>query len=235
MEDENIQSTMQSVLKTLMHQSFADAFLEPVEWKRWGLLDYPQIIKRPMDLGTIDTKLKRGEYKTFAAFEADVQLVIDNCTTYNDKKAEVYKQAVKLQKCFERELAKIRPHDSTPPVASFSAASQSVTGTAATASLAKGSKQPTTDEKDRFCRMLFQLSAGELGKLIENLDEMCPGAIERIGTDEIDLIVDSIDATSYRKLEAGAKDMLAREQGTGAPAPTSSQPRKKKGRMEDDE
>jgi hypothetical protein len=28
-------------------------FLEPVMWKEWGLLDYPKVIKNPMDLGTV--------------------------------------------------------------------------------------------------------------------------------------------------------------------------------------
>lgn len=31
-----------------------EAFREPVKWKENGLLDYPTIIKCPMDLGTID-------------------------------------------------------------------------------------------------------------------------------------------------------------------------------------
>ena len=29
-------------------------FRSPVNWKELGLLDYPTIIKQPMDLGTID-------------------------------------------------------------------------------------------------------------------------------------------------------------------------------------
>ncbi len=28
-------------------------FRDPVDWKAWQLLDYPQIIKHPMDLGTV--------------------------------------------------------------------------------------------------------------------------------------------------------------------------------------
>ena len=29
-------------------------FMTPVLWKEWGLLDYPKIIKHPMDLGTVE-------------------------------------------------------------------------------------------------------------------------------------------------------------------------------------
>ena len=31
----------------------AAPFLEPVLWKEWGLVDYPKVIKHPMDLGTV--------------------------------------------------------------------------------------------------------------------------------------------------------------------------------------
>ena len=42
-----------SLLKTIMDMHGATAFLDPVDWKALGLTDYPQIIKTPMDLGTI--------------------------------------------------------------------------------------------------------------------------------------------------------------------------------------
>lgn len=38
-------------------------FLEPVQWKEWGLLDYPKVIKHPMDLGTV--KVCRGTRREF--------------------------------------------------------------------------------------------------------------------------------------------------------------------------
>lgn len=34
----------------------ADPFLNPVEWKQWGLLDYPKVIKTPMDLNTVKVR-----------------------------------------------------------------------------------------------------------------------------------------------------------------------------------
>ena len=42
-----------SLLTNIMDMPQAGAFLEPVDWKTLGLTDYPQIIKHPMDLGTI--------------------------------------------------------------------------------------------------------------------------------------------------------------------------------------
>lgn len=41
------------LLSSIMDMPEAGAFLEPVDWKQLGLTDYPQIITKPMDLGTI--------------------------------------------------------------------------------------------------------------------------------------------------------------------------------------
>jgi hypothetical protein len=41
-------------------------FREPVDWKGLGLYDYPQIIKKPMDLGTVKKHLKAKKYKNVA-------------------------------------------------------------------------------------------------------------------------------------------------------------------------
>lgn len=59
------------------------AFREPVDWRGLGLTDYPAIIKRPMDLGTIKLQLQQGAYGTSEEVAADVRLIWDNCRTYN--------------------------------------------------------------------------------------------------------------------------------------------------------
>lgn len=74
-------------------------FREPVDWKgmgtysllflfislnQWiGLTDYPVIVKKPMDLGTIRKKIKKKEYATIQEAADDVQLVWTNCSTFN--------------------------------------------------------------------------------------------------------------------------------------------------------
>jgi bromodomain-containing factor 1 len=51
-----------ALLKTLKAKPNASPFLEPVDWQKFGLPDYPEIITKPMDLGTITTKLEDGQY-----------------------------------------------------------------------------------------------------------------------------------------------------------------------------
>jgi hypothetical protein len=38
-------------------------FREPVDWKALGLLDYPSIITRPMDLSTVKKKMSSKSYE----------------------------------------------------------------------------------------------------------------------------------------------------------------------------
>jgi hypothetical protein len=50
--DETLSQCAQ-LLKILQGKTEASPFLEPVDWEFYGLTDYPEIIKNPMDLGTI--------------------------------------------------------------------------------------------------------------------------------------------------------------------------------------
>ena len=215
-------STMQNILNNLKELKFAEPFLEPVDWKAWGLIDYPEVIKKPMDLGTISQKVNEGEYDSIDSFIQDIQLVIDNCTTYNDKKAEVYKQAIKLQRALDREISKLKTEEKDeaagaskevtfpPKTARISSSTTSDKTPSVPSSMSKG-KNPTADEKEKFCKSVFQLRATELGKIVELIDELSPRAIERIGKDEIDINVDNIDTATYRKVESIIRDFLSKD------------------------
>ena len=64
-------------------------FREPLDWKTLGLFNYLDFIQRPMDLGTIKTKLEAGKYQTKEQVAADIRLVWENCMTYNAESSEV--------------------------------------------------------------------------------------------------------------------------------------------------
>ncbi len=82
--------------------------MAPVPWKELGLEDYPQIIKKPMDLGTIQTKLESNKYPSADKFAADVRLVWRNAQTYNQQGSEIYVSAENLSKLFEKKFSKIK-------------------------------------------------------------------------------------------------------------------------------
>ena len=47
-------------------------FRQPVDWKAYGLVDYLDIIKKPMDLATLKRNLTRGRYGTADEFFQDL-------------------------------------------------------------------------------------------------------------------------------------------------------------------
>ena len=58
--------------------------MRPVDPVKHMCPDYPLVITKPMDVGTIISRLKSNHYGgSFAAFKADVELVFANCHTYN--------------------------------------------------------------------------------------------------------------------------------------------------------
>lgn len=48
-----------------------------------GLMDYPNVVKYPMDLGTVRDRLRDNEYVNVEECLDDIQLVWDNCKNYN--------------------------------------------------------------------------------------------------------------------------------------------------------
>jgi len=62
-----------------------------------GLHDYHDIIKKPMDLGTVKTKLEEREYNSGSEFAADVRLMFTNCYKYNPPEHDIVKMGRKLQ------------------------------------------------------------------------------------------------------------------------------------------
>ena len=90
------------VLKYLLRHKHAAWFADPVDPVGMGIPHYAEIIKTPMDFGTIKGKYKGGRYATAEAFAADVRLVFRNATTFNTGADEpVHVAAVQLGAKFE--------------------------------------------------------------------------------------------------------------------------------------
>ena len=52
-----------SVVNKLLKMEAAAPFVEPLDYVGWNLPDYPKIVKHPMDLGTIKSKIDSGSYQ----------------------------------------------------------------------------------------------------------------------------------------------------------------------------
>ncbi|KAL2476686.1 Transcription factor GTE4 [Abeliophyllum distichum] len=96
-----------ALLERLMKHKHGWVFNKPVDTVSLGLHDYFEIIKNPMDLGTVKTKLNQNLYKTPVEFAEDVRLTFQNAMTYNPKEQDVYMMAEQLSKIFEDKWASI--------------------------------------------------------------------------------------------------------------------------------
>ena len=83
------------------HAACAWPFYKPVDAKALGLHDYFDIIKQPMDLGTVKSKMDGRKYSTAAEFASDVRLIFQNCFDYNPVTHDVVGMAKKLKQVFE--------------------------------------------------------------------------------------------------------------------------------------
>ncbi|XP_024960321.1 transcription factor GTE4-like [Cynara cardunculus var. scolymus] len=90
-----------NLLQRLMKHKHGWVFNEPVNAKQLGLHDYHDIIKHPMDLGTIKSRLAQNFYKNPSEFAEDVRLTFHNAMTYNPKGQDVHVMAEQLSNIFE--------------------------------------------------------------------------------------------------------------------------------------
>ena len=94
-----------TVLDRMMKHRDAAAFVLPVEqlWSMEMLPGYHDVVKQPMDLSTIKTKLNEGMYgENPEAFAADVRLVWKNCMTYNNPDTDFHHTADRMRLLFEQ-------------------------------------------------------------------------------------------------------------------------------------
>ena len=66
---------------------------------------YYDVIKNPMDLSTMKSKLDAGMYKDRVEFAADFKLMIENAKTYNQPGQFAYNEAVALEGFFDQGIA----------------------------------------------------------------------------------------------------------------------------------
>ncbi|CAN8236439.1 unnamed protein product [Cochlearia groenlandica] len=91
----------ETLLKRLMSHQSGWVFNTPVDVVKLNIHDYFNIIKHPMDLGTVKNKLTSGTYSCPSEFAADVRLIFSNAMTYNPPSNDVYTMADTLRKFFE--------------------------------------------------------------------------------------------------------------------------------------
>ena len=87
------------VVSALIKHPKSSAFREPVNAKALGIFPiYHQIIKKPMDLGTVRRKIDKGQYPSRAAVLRDINQIWTNAKTFNQPGHFVHEAAVIMAK-----------------------------------------------------------------------------------------------------------------------------------------
>ncbi|KAJ3042424.1 hypothetical protein HDV00_007380 [Rhizophlyctis rosea] len=116
---------MKGIVQRLMEHPAGLWFKEPVDPERHGAPNYFQIVKKPMDLGTVQNKLDKGVYGSVNEVAEDVRLVFSNCFAYNVPGTQVHNDGKTLKGVFEKEFARVGKSGGgsvTPPSRSASPA-----------------------------------------------------------------------------------------------------------------
>lgn len=96
------------LINKLMESEYGWTFNNPVDPVQWNIPDYFEIIKCPMDLGTIKKRLENEHYNSVEAFAGDVRLVFENCIAYNSSTNKFNIAAKQLLASFDKSLAALK-------------------------------------------------------------------------------------------------------------------------------
>ena len=183
----------------------SEPFRHPVPWKEMGLTDYPLIVRRPMDLGTIKQRLEHEEYNSMEEAAADIRLVWTNCMSYNQDGSEFYFLADTFARKFEEIYATMRRTND---------------------GVADSERVPTMDERMQLSYDIFKIDNVKLGRALTIIEDACPSAINRrAGEDEVLVNFDAMTPSCFHEvatfvqscLSAGSKSKKKRPSDTGQP------------------
>lgn len=82
---------------TISQHRYGNIFHNPI--KKSEAPDYSDLVKRPMDLKTIKTRVKDGQISNSLEFQRDVYLMFANAMMYNRPGSEIYAMAEEVSDC----------------------------------------------------------------------------------------------------------------------------------------
>jgi len=80
--------SLRTIVEELLKERKFKPFFHPVDLEEFP--DYLEVIKKPMDLSTISSKINDRVYLEVKEFVADMDLIVDNATEYNEASKIVY-------------------------------------------------------------------------------------------------------------------------------------------------
>ncbi|KAJ5783393.1 uncharacterized protein N7518_009070 [Penicillium psychrosexuale] len=94
-------------LTSLKRMHDARFYKEPVDAIKLNIPQYHTIITQPMDLGTMERKLKNNQYSSPQAVADDFALMVNNTTIFNGADHLVTQEGIKLKATFEKQMTNL--------------------------------------------------------------------------------------------------------------------------------
>ncbi|KAK4843486.1 hypothetical protein QYF36_008630 [Acer negundo] len=190
------------ILGKLMKYKHGWVFNTPVDVVALGLHDYNNVIKTPMDLGTVKSNLDKNVYKSPVEFASDVRLTFNNALKYNPKGHDVHSMAetllVKFEGMFSPVFSKIEEN---------SEANKRVTGIEKKKSLGRTKMEEkrvtkrvmSIEEKKTLGRSLVELPQEKMVELLDILNKRNISLAQDGG--EIVLDIEALDGDTLLELD----------------------------------
>ena len=195
---EEEKKNLESILLELSENPYSEAFREAVKYKELGLIDYPKIVKKPMNLNKILKNLKKNNYSTPKNCLNDIQLVWDNCKLYNVEESDIYKVAVSLENDTRNMVDEFFGHDLKYGLNNHSYKM-----------LMEKDNKISFEEKNRFLEDINSLKdAEELGRIVDYVKEFCPLAFKEINHEDCQIIVDNLDFKTFHECNRMVMEFL---------------------------
>ncbi|KGO52553.1 Bromodomain [Penicillium expansum] len=94
-------------LTSLKRMHDARFYKEPVDPVKLNIPQYRDIVTHPMDLGTMERKLKNNQYSSPQAVADDFALMVNNTTIFNGADHLVTQEGIKLKATFEKQMTNL--------------------------------------------------------------------------------------------------------------------------------
>ncbi|KAM7250997.1 hypothetical protein ACFE04_022880 [Oxalis oulophora] len=211
--------TCSALLGRLMKHEYSWVFNEPVDAKNLGLRDYFTIVKTPMDLGTVKSRLSKNWYKSAKEFAEDVRLTFNNAMLYNPKGHDVHHMADQLLKMFDvkwketeakfilNRSAELGKHVNFPgPTSRVSGNPVSVPKKTPVPKKPESKdrdmekKDMSYDEKERLSMSLQTLPPDKLDTVVQIIKKRMPGLFQE--EDDIELDLEIVDHETLLELDS---------------------------------
>ncbi|CAD8092949.1 unnamed protein product [Paramecium sonneborni] len=189
------QKRLNQIVQQLIDSNDSVEFRQPVDYKRLNLPDYIQIVKRPMDLGTVQQKLNNNLYKTVEECLDEIQLIWDNCKLYNGSTSWITKIAEKLERLFKKYVKNYLPLVNLPQVVPKTKENPSEVYQE------EPQEQVTYNDKVEFSNNLKQLAPEQIGLIVHMIQNTSPNAFIEIEREKYQIIVDNIEYEAFTKCQ----------------------------------